>query len=54
MLAKALEHNGATVYIVGRRLDVLETAAHEESVSAPSPASRSASSSCAPTIGQIS
>ena len=37
MLAKALEHNGATVYIVGRRLDVLETAAHEESVSAPSP-----------------
>lgn len=32
MMAKALENNGATVYIVGRRLDVLEKAAEENNV----------------------
>ena len=32
MIAKALEHNGATVYIVGRRADVLEQAAAEHNV----------------------
>lgn len=32
MMAKALENNGATVYIVGRRLDVLEKAAREHNV----------------------
>ncbi|KAI0671114.1 NAD-P-binding protein [Trametes maxima] len=31
MIAKALEHNGAIVYIVSRRLGVLETAARENS-----------------------
>ncbi|KZS93798.1 NAD-binding protein [Sistotremastrum niveocremeum HHB9708] len=31
MMAKALEKNGATVYIVGRRFDVLEKAAKENS-----------------------
>ncbi|KAJ3508598.1 hypothetical protein NLJ89_g5674 [Agrocybe chaxingu] len=33
MMATALETNGATVYIVGRRMDVLEKAAKENSVS---------------------
>lgn len=34
MMAKALEHNGAIVYIVSRRLDTLRKAAQEHSVSA--------------------
>jgi len=33
MMAKALEANGATVYILGRRYEVLEKAARENSVS---------------------
>lgn len=33
-MATVLEHNGATVYIVGRRPTVLEKAAKENSVSA--------------------
>lgn len=33
MIAKALEENGAKVYIVGRRKDVLESVAKKEAVS---------------------
>lgn len=33
MIATALEHNGATVYILGRREEVLGTAARENAVS---------------------
>ena len=36
MMATALEHNGAIVYITSRRLDVLEKAAKENNVS-PNP-----------------
>jgi NADP-dependent 3-hydroxy acid dehydrogenase YdfG len=32
MIAKALEENGAKVYIVGRRKDVLENVAKTEAV----------------------
>jgi len=32
MMAKALENNGATVYIIGRRLDILQMAARENNV----------------------
>ena len=32
MMATALESNGATVYILGRRLDRLEKAARENNV----------------------
>ncbi|THH12863.1 hypothetical protein EW146_g7289 [Bondarzewia mesenterica] len=32
MIATALEHNGATVYIVGRRMSVLEQAVNERSI----------------------
>jgi hypothetical protein len=35
MMAKALENNGAIVYIVGRRLDVLEKATREHNVRQP-------------------
>lgn len=36
MMAKALENNGATVYILGRRLSILEKAAREHNVCQPS------------------
>src|SRR5260221_9567372 len=32
MMAKALENNGATVYIIGRRMGVLEKAARDHNV----------------------
>jgi hypothetical protein len=35
MMAKALEENGAKVYIIGRRLEVLKKAADEEAVRRP-------------------
>jgi len=35
MMANALETNGAIVYIIGRRLEVLERAVKEKSVSGP-------------------
>lgn len=38
MIAKALEENGAKVYIVGRRKEVLEKVAKEEAASHPSKA----------------
>lgn len=34
MVVKALEQNGAKVYIIGRRKEVLEKVAKEEAVSA--------------------
>lgn len=34
MIATALEHNGAVVYIASRRLDVLEKASKEHNVCA--------------------
>lgn len=37
MIATALEHNGAIVYIASRRLEIIEKAAREHNVSAPSP-----------------
>jgi NAD(P)-dependent dehydrogenase (short-subunit alcohol dehydrogenase family) len=40
MMAAALKHRGATVYMVGRRLDVLESAAQEHAVSLHACASR--------------
>ena len=37
MIAKALEHNGATVYIVSRRMAVLEAAARDHNVRRSTP-----------------
>lgn len=36
-MASALENNGATVYIIGRRFDVLQKAARENNVSLEQP-----------------
>lgn len=33
MIAKALEHNGAKVYILGRREEILKTSAKQNAVS---------------------
>lgn len=41
MIAKALEENGAKVYIIGRRKDVLERVAKKEAVCSDRLANRS-------------
>ena len=41
MIAKALEHNGAIVYILGRREEVLQNACKQAKVSCASKSSKS-------------